>query len=105
MSKFDFSPEALDKGLTVEEIEEFDIKINDFREAVNKVDFSRVEADQLRELHNQWISVGTEIFHVATKAIAGRAVKEVPPSVRKSLGQTLLAQITSVFDRFRGGGT
>ena len=103
MSKFNFSPEALDEGLTLDEIVEFDAKVNDFQETVRTVDLQTADADKLRELHNQWLSVGVELFHVSTKALAARAVKEVPQSVRESVGQSLFSQIKSIFDRFRGG--
>lgn len=103
MSKFDFSAEALDEGLTDEDVQDFTGRTIDFKEAVERVDLKTAKAEQVRELYDSWLQVGQELFHISTKIVGVTAVKEAPPSVKKSLANTLLAHLTPVFDRFRRG--
>ena len=103
MGKFDFSPEALDQGLTEEDVQDFTDRTLEFKTAVAQVNLAEANAEQVREVYDSWLKVGQELFHIGTKLVAAKAVKESPPSVKKSIANTLLERLTPIFDRFRKG--
>ena len=103
MSKFDFSPEALDQGLTEEDVNDFTDRTVEFKTAVAQVNLAEANAEQVRDVYDSWLKVGQELFHIATKLAAAKAVKESPPSVKTSLVDDLLARFGPLFDRFKRG--
>lgn len=103
MSKFDYSLAALDKGLTDEEVNDFEQEIADFQDAVTTTNLKKADADQLRVLYAQWLSVGRELYEVTMKVSAARALHETPPSIKEQVNPTLLSRLLGIFSRDRKG--
>lgn len=105
MSKFDLSPEALDQGLTDEEVLDFTVKVDDFRDSVDTLNLATAEADQVRQLHAQWLSIGSELFQLASRIVGTQVVKETKAQVEKKITQTLQERLMATFGKLFGGSS
>ncbi len=103
MGRFDFSPEALDEGLTTEDVSEFSIKCSDFDIQAAKVRQASASAVNTADLVTSYLELGKEVFAIAGKAVAVRAAKIEVPSTRLRLVDRLKNRLSSVFDRFASG--
>lgn len=99
MGKFDFSPEALDEGLTSDDVAEFEIKCEDFAIKAQRVRGAGLVAEAAADVVTSYIKLGEEVFAIFGKAVASKAAKTEVPSTRKRFADTF----RGFLDRFTSG--
>lgn len=103
MGRFDFSPEALDEGLTIDDVAEFENKCEDFAFAAREVAKSTASVEAVAAAVTSYLKLGEEVFAIFGKAVAAKAVQVEVPSTRKRLADTIRDQLTGVLNRFSSG--
>ena len=100
MGKFNFSPEALDEGLTQEDVEEFDVTFRDFKVQVQRVHAEGANAENVVDAYRSWIKIGEKLLGIFGKVVAQKAVQVEPPNIRQRLTQAFQDRISPVISDF-----
>lgn len=99
MGRFDFSPTALDEGLTTNDVFEFAETCAVFESKANRARQAGASAETVADAYTAWLKVGAELLEIFSKAVASKAAKTEVPSTRRRFADTF----RSFLDRFTSG--